>query len=43
MGRFLTENWIWILTPALVLATLVVLGVVLGGPEAQAPFAYALF
>jgi hypothetical protein len=43
MSRFLVENWIWILTPALVLATLVVIGVLLGGAEAQAPFAYALF
>lgn len=43
LGRFLRENWLWILAPVVVTG-LLVLSLALSGPaEGDAPFLYALF
>ena len=44
MGRFLKENWIWIVAPIVVVAVAVILLLYfVGDNEATAPFTYALF
>jgi len=44
MGKFLKENWIWIVAPIVLVAILVVVMVFfVTGEEGSAPFTYALF
>jgi flagellar basal body-associated protein FliL len=44
MGKFLKENWIWIVAPIVLVAVgVLVLVFFVGGDEGTAPFTYALF
>ncbi|MEO6710105.1 MAG: DUF5989 family protein [Planctomycetota bacterium] len=40
MGKFLRENWIWILAPIVIVAVLCVIVAWLSSEDATAPFIY---
>ncbi len=43
MGKFLKENWIWIVAPIVLVAILLVVVAMLGSGDESAPFIYNIF
>ncbi len=43
MGKFLKENWIWIVAPIVLVAVLLVVVAMMGGDDEAAPFIYNIF